>query len=120
MHLVSPIIVTLRSSPELGEGIVVGGETYLDIAKDEKGQIVRDENGGPMMVKKRDMFVYWPKDPSEIFIHQLADLVPIEVVAVRTLDEMKQEVIQDVLDELEADDEDEEGSPEEKDDTQPA
>jgi len=114
MQFVSPVIVRLKGNPQVGEGIVVGGDTYLDIAKEEDGiTISRDANGAPMMVKKRDVFVVWPSDQSEIFVHQMNELEPVEVVAVRTLDDMKKEVVEEVLDILESeDDEDEQGEPE--------
>jgi len=116
MQFTSPVIVRLKGNPALGEGIMVGGETYLDIAKDESGEIQRGADGGPIMVKKRDCFVFWPADPSEIFVHQLSELEPVEVVACRTLEEMKQEVKDEVIDEvleiLEAEDNEAQGEPE--------
>src|ERR1035437_700356 len=109
MQFTSPIVVTLRSNPGLGEGIAMGGETYMDILKNDDGTIARNADGGPSMVKRRDVFVYWPSDPSEIFVHQLGDLVPVEVIAVRTLDEMKKEVIDEIMELLDEDEDEDEG-----------
>ena len=101
MQLTSPVIVKLKGNPDLGEGIWVGGETYMDIAKNEDGTIKRDGQDQPVLEKRRDCFVYWPADRSQMFVHQLSDLEPQEVVAARTLDEMKREVTEDVMSALE-------------------
>lgn len=96
LNIVSPVIVKLKANPNLGLGVIVGGAIYHDFEKDEAGAIVRDANG-PVMVKKRDMVVVWEKDKSDFFIHQLSELEPVEVVAVRSLEEMKLEVIGECL-----------------------
>lgn len=133
MNLTSPIIVKLKSNPDLGEGIWVGTETYMDVAKNEDGSIKRDANEQPVLEKRRDCYVYWPADRSQMFVHQLHELEPQEVVAARTLDEMKREVTEDVMANLEtevaeivndilSEDEDEgtgEGEPEQGDGSRP-
>lgn len=96
LNIVSPVIVKLKANPDLGLGVIIGGTIYHDFEKDEAGVIVRDANG-PVMVKKRDIVVVWEKDKSEFFIHQLSELEPVEVVAVRSLEEMKLEVIGECL-----------------------
>lgn len=103
MQLTSPVIVKLKSNPALGEGIWFGGETYMDIAKNDDGTIKRDANEQPVLEKRRDCYVYWPSDRSQVWTHQLHELEPQEVVAARTLDEMKREVIEEVGANLEDD-----------------
>lgn len=104
MNFTSPVVVKLKANPNIGEGILFGGETYMDIAKEADGTIKRDANGQPMLEKRRDCFVFWPGDKSEIFTHQMHELEPVEVIAARTLEEMKEEVFNDVMDALEAED----------------
>lgn len=87
----------------MGEGIMVALETIIEPSKDENGAIIRDAQGGVTMIKRREATVCWMEDRSHIFVHDLTDLEWVEVVAIRSLEEMKQEVIDDVLDVLEND-----------------
>lgn len=120
--LTSPVIVRLRAKPELGEGILVGLETQIVPLTNAAGEVERDE-AGPIMVKRREATVCWVNDRSHFFTCDLTELEWVEVVAVRTLDEMKQEVVEEVMDLLEeAEDtetEREDGEPENSDDANP-
>lgn len=104
--ITSPVIVTLKGKPEMGEGILINVETLIEPATDETGQVVRDAQGGLTMTKRREGLVCWLDDRSQIFSHPLEELEWVEVVAVRTYEEMKDEVTEAVLDALEEADED--------------
>lgn len=105
--ITSPVIVKLKGKSEIGEGILISVETIIEPAKDEKDQIIRDSNGNLTMVKRRECLVCWQEDKSQIYPHDLEELEWVEVVAVRTLDEMKEEVVNEVMDILDESVEDE-------------
>ena len=118
--ITSPVIVTLKGKPEMGEGILINVKTLIEPATDDTGQVIRDAQGGLTMTKRREGLVCWLDDRSQIFAHPLEDLEWVEVVAVRTYDEMKEEVTEAVLDALEEGGDDmSEGDEPEVDGTEP-
>lgn len=113
MGLVAPVIVLLKGQPDAGQGILLTLTETLLPEKDEEGNLKRDAKGDLVMSLKATGYVAWAGNKEKLFKHDIEDLEWVEVVAVRTYEEMKEEVINDVLDVLnEDDDEESEDEPE--------